>query len=130
MVEYIRGGSPRGKWSGMDTQALARRVVELLEEKQASDIMLLDLRSLRTFADFFVICSGGSERQLKSLLDVVDEGVAEEFGFETKTEGMTSAGWVLLDYGDVVVHIFSNEMRDFYRLERLWDAATPLVVVQ
>jgi ribosome-associated protein len=77
-----------------------------------------------------VICSGGSERQLKSVLDVVDEGVAEEYGLETKTEGMTSAGWVLLDYGDVVVHIFSNEMRDFYRLERLWDAATPLVVVQ
>jgi ribosome-associated protein len=114
----------------MDTHALARRVVELLEDKQASDIMLLDLRSLHTFADFFVICSGESDRQLKALLDVVDEGVAGEFGLETKSEGVTSAGWVLLDYGDVVVHIFSREMREFYRLERLWSNATPLVVVQ
>lgn len=114
----------------MDTQALARRVVELLEDKQASDIMLLDLRSLRTFADFFVICSGDNERQLKALLDVVDAGVSAEFDLETKTEGVTSAGWVLLDYGDIVVHIFSREMREFYRLERLWSNATPLVVVQ
>ena len=114
-----------------DPELMMKMAVHGLQEKKGLDIISIDLRMIGTsFADFFVICSGGSERQLKSLLDVVDDGVAEEYGLETKTEGMTSAGWVLLDYGDVVVHIFSNEMRDFYRLERLWDAATPLVVVQ
>lgn len=114
----------------MDTQAFARRIVELVEDKQASDIVLLDLRSLNTFADFFVICNGESDRQLKALLDAVDEGVAKQFGREVKAEGHADSGWVLLDYGDVVVHIFSKAMREFYRLERLWHEATPLVVVQ
>jgi ribosome-associated protein len=114
----------------MDTQALARRIVELAEDKQATDIVLLDLRSLRTFADFFVICNGESDRQLKAILDAVDKGVEDEFGLEAKPEGQTQSGWVLLDYGDVVVHIFSKEMRSFYALERLWHEATPLVVVQ
>lgn len=114
----------------MDTQALARRIVELAEDKQAVDIVLLDLRSLRTFADYFIICTGESDRQLKAILDAVDDGVAKEFGLETKSEGQTESGWVLLDYSDVVVHIFSKEMRDFYKLEKLWSEAVPLVVVQ
>lgn len=114
----------------MDTQALARRIVEIAEDKQATDIVLLDLRSLRIFADFFVICNGESDRQLKAILDAIDSGVDAEFGLEAKPEGQTQSGWVLLDYGDVVVHIFSKEMRSFYALERLWHEATPLVVVQ
>ena len=68
----------------MDTQALARRIVELAEDKQATDIVLLDLRSLRTFADFFVICNGESDRQLKAILDAVDTGVETEFGLDAK----------------------------------------------
>jgi ribosome-associated protein len=114
----------------MDTQAFARRVVEIVEDKQARDIVLLDLRHLNTFADFFVICNGESDRQLRALVNAVDEGIAKEFGLEVKSEGHSDSGWVLVDYGDVVVHIFSNEMRDYYRLERLWGEATPLVVVQ
>jgi ribosome-associated protein len=114
----------------MDTQALARRIVEIAEDKQATDIVLLDLRSLRTFADFFVICNGESDRQLKAVLEAIDDGVEDEFGLDAKPEGQAQSGWVLLDYGDVVVHIFSREMRSFYALERLWQEATPLVVVQ
>ena len=114
----------------MDTQALARRIVELAEDKQATDIVLLDLRSLRTFADYFIICTGESDRQLKAVLDSVEEGVAKEFGYESIPEGQTAAGWVLLDYVDIVVHIFSKEMREFYKLENLWNEAAPLVGVQ
>lgn len=113
-----------------DTQALARRVVELAEEKQATDIRLLDLQPLSTIADYFVICSGESDRQLKAIISSIDDGIGNEFGREARIEGTPETGWVLLDYGDVVVHVFSAALRDFYRLERLWSNATPVVVVQ
>jgi ribosome-associated protein len=109
---------------------LARRVVELAEDKQASDIVMLDLQHLNAVADYFVICSGESNRQLKAILAAIEEGISQEFGLDARIEGATDTGWVLLDYGDVVVHIFSVELRDYYRLERLWSKATPVVVVQ
>lgn len=113
-----------------DTQTLARRVVELAEDRQASDIVMLDLKPLSTVADYFVICSGESDRQLKAIVNAIDEGISREFGLDPRIEGTADTGWVLLDYGDVVVHIFSAALRDFYRLERLWSKATPVVVVQ
>jgi ribosome-associated protein len=96
----------------------------------ASDIVMLDLQKLNSIADYFVICSGESERQLKAILDAVDEGIGKEFERNARVEGTPDTGWVLLDYGDVVVHIFSVALRDYYRLERLWSKATPVVVVQ
>ncbi len=113
-----------------ETQTLARRIVELAEDKQASDIVMLDLKPLSTIADYFVICSGESDRQLKAILTAIDEGIGREFGRDARNEGTPDTGWVLLDYGDVVVHIFSAAQREFYRLERLWSKATPVVVVQ
>jgi ribosome-associated protein len=110
--------------------ALARRAVEVAEEKQASDIVMLDLQKLNTVADYFVICSGESERQLKAIIDAIDETISREFGRDARKEGTPDTGWILLDYGDVVVHIFSVALRDYYRLERLWSKATPVVVVQ
>jgi ribosome-associated protein len=110
--------------------ALARRAVEVAEEKQASDIVMLDLQKLNTVADYFVICSGESERQLKAIIDAIDETISREFARDARTEGTPDTGWILLDYGDVVVHIFSVALRDYYRLERLWSKATPVVVVQ
>jgi ribosome-associated protein len=91
---------------------------------------MLDLRKLNTIADYFVICSGGNERQLKAIIDSIDERVATEIGREARIEGTPDTGWILLDYGDVVVHIFSETLRDYYRIERLWSKATPVVVVQ
>jgi ribosome-associated protein len=104
--------------------------VELAEDRQASDIVMLDLRKLNTIADYFVICSGESERQIKAILEAVDEGISRELGREARIEGTPGTGWVLLDYGDVVAHIFSVALRDYYRIERLWSKATPVVVVQ
>ena len=104
--------------------------MELAEDKQASDIVMLDLRKLNTIADYFVICSGESDRQLKAILEAIDEGVSREFGWDARVEGTPDTGWVLLDYGDVVIHVFSVALRDYYRLERLWSKATPVVVVQ
>ena len=91
---------------------------------------MLDLQPLNTIADYFVICSGESDRQLKAILTAIDEGLGQDFGREPRVEGTADTGWILLDYGDVVVHIFSVALRDYYRIERLWSKATPVVVVQ
>lgn len=114
----------------LESTALARRAVELAEDKLASDIVMLNLHNLNSIADYFVICTGESDRQLKAILDAIDEGIGKEFGHSARAEGTPDTGWVLLDFGDVVVHVFSVAMRDFYRLERLWSKATPVVVVQ
>lgn len=114
----------------IEATSLARRAVELAEDKQASDIVMLDLRKMNTIADYFVICSGESDRQLKAILEAISEGISREIDREPRVEGAPATGWVLLDYGDVVVHIFSVALRDYYRLERLWSKATPVVVVQ
>jgi len=91
---------------------------------------MLDLRKLNTVADYFVICSADNERQIKALIDALDERILAELGREARVEGTSDTGWVLLDYNDVVVHIFSIALRDYYRIERLWSKATPVVVVQ
>ncbi len=114
----------------IESTILARRAVELAEDKQASDIVMLDLQKLSSVADYFVICSGESERQLKAILNAIDETIGREFGRDARVEGTPDTGWILLDYGDVVVHIFSITLRDYYRIERLWSKATPVVVVQ
>lgn len=91
---------------------------------------MLDLRKLNTIADYFVICSAESERQLKAILESIDETLARELDRHARWEGTAESGWILLDYGEVVIHIFSAAMRDYYRIERLWSKATPVVVVQ
>jgi ribosome-associated protein len=113
-----------------EANTLARLAVAVAEDKQASDIVMLDLRKLNSIADYFVVCTGESERQLKAIVDGVGERVLTELGREARVEGTSDTGWVLLDYGDVVVHIFSATLRDYYRIERLWSKATPVVVLQ
>jgi ribosome-associated protein len=111
--------------------SLARRIVDLASDKQASDILLLDIRGVSLIADYFVICSAGSERQTTAILKDLSERLLEEFGRKPlHTEGAADSGWVLLDFGDVIVHVFSAAQRAFYNLEQLWSAATPIVRLQ
>ncbi|MCU0493658.1 MAG: ribosome silencing factor [Chloroflexaceae bacterium] len=105
-------------------------MVELAEDKQAHEIVLLDIRKLSTIADFFVICSGDNDRQLRAIMEHVDEVVGREYGLNPRIEGTPDTGWIVLDYGDVVMHVFSAAQREYYRLERLWSKAPPVVVVQ
>ena len=110
---------------------LARRIVDLASDKQASDIVLLDIRGISLIADYFVICTAGSQRQTAAILKDLGEKVLEDFRRKPlHTEGAADSGWVLLDYGDVIVHIFSPSQRTFYNLEQLWAAATPVVRLQ
>lgn len=109
---------------------LARRVVELAEDKKAADIVLLDLSALTTLADHFVICSGGSERQLDAIADAIIEGLRAEGVRPIGREGLAASHWVLLDYGSVVVHVFTPPERDYYQLEKHWAEAKTILRVQ
>ncbi len=102
-----------------------------MEEKQAQDILLLDIREQAPFADYFVIATATSERQSKSLVDTLVDTLRQEARIRPLfIEGESYSGWQLLDYGQVIVHIFSPELRDYYRLEELWRDARVVVHLQ
>jgi len=111
---------------------LARLIVDVVEEHKADNIVLLDLRPDTVIADFFVLCNGNSPRQIKALTDYVHEAVKEKTGHNpSSTQGTADSGWVLMDYGTVVVHIFHEEQRHYYKLEELWtDVGQVLVSIQ
>jgi ribosome-associated protein len=108
---------------------LARRIVELAEDKKAADIILLELGPLTTMADYFVICSGGSERQLEAIADGIIGGLRDERLRPIGREGTAASHWVLLDYGAVIVHIFTPPERDYYGLEKHWAEAKTILSV-
>jgi len=109
---------------------MARRIVELAEDKKAADIVLLDLTGLTTLADAFVICSGGSERQLDAIANGIVQGLREEKVRPIGREGTAASHWVLVDFGSVVVHIFTPPERDYYSLEKHWADARTILRVQ
>lgn len=92
--------------------------------------MLLDIRNQSTIADYFVICSTDNERQMRAVFEHIDEVVQREFTVSPRIEGAASTGWIVLDYNDVVIHIFSAAQREYYQIERLWSKAAPVIVVQ
>jgi ribosome-associated protein len=106
---------------------IAHTIVSTLEEKKGENIQLLDIHEIASFADYFVICSGTSDRMLGSLAAAVDESVKKTYGINCRTEGHTSTGWVLVDVGDVVVHLFYADVRDYYQLEQLWEEGKVLL---
>ena len=109
--------------------ALARHIAKLVLEKKASDVVILDVRGMTSYADYFVIASGESERQVAAMADGVDEKLRADGIRPIGTEGHETGHWVLLDYGEVVAHLFHSEQRSFYDLEGLWaDAAREPVV--
>ncbi|MCX7911736.1 MAG: ribosome silencing factor [Dehalococcoidales bacterium] len=101
--------------------------MEIASDKQASDIVLLDVRGLCSFAEYFVICSVDSERQLHTILDEIEKQLKGEGVIPHHREGTLDSGWLLLDYGDVIVHIFGHEERRYYNLDELWQRAKVVV---
>ena len=91
---------------------------------------MLDLRSISLLADYFVICNGESERQVKAIVNEIAEQIKEEGVRPLHIEGDPSSGWVLVDYGDIIVHVFAPVMRGYYQLEKLWSDATVVVKMQ
>ena len=94
--------------------------VKAADAKQAKEIRVLDLRPVTTFADFFVICSGTNTRQIQAIADEIQQRLKKLGEHATNIEGYTNADWVLMDYGDYLIHIFSEKARSYYDLERLW----------
>jgi len=106
----------------LDSLDLARYIVERIAEKQGEDILLLDIRDVSILADYFVIASALSERQTKAILDDVKLDTKQTLDVQPlQVEGEPASGWVLMDYGDVVVHLFAPEVRAYYNLEELWE---------
>ncbi len=114
-----------------DALSLAHAIVQTLEEKKGEDILLLDLLGVCSFTDYFVLCTGGSERTLQALMEEVLRKVKAPASSDLpRTEGEASSGWVLVDYGDVILHLFAPEARAYYRLEDLWRAGKVLLRLQ
>jgi ribosome-associated protein len=109
---------------------VARKAVEAAADKQAIDIVLLDTREVCSFADYFVICSGDSERQLSTIYDEVGHRLKQAGVLPDHREGTIESGWLLLDFGDVIVHIFAPFEREYYQLDELWREAKPVLRIQ
>ncbi len=104
--------------------------MEVASDKQADDIVMLDTRHVCSFADYFVICSGSSTRQIQAIWQEICQTLERGGVKPHHTEGAADSGWILLDLGEVIVHIFSSDQRDYYRLDELWHEATPVLRIQ
>lgn len=113
-----------GRRTDLDAKEISIAAARAASDKKAEDIVVLDVAALLVITDYFVICTGRNDRQVKTIADEVEEQLRVEYGVKPiGREGVREARWVLLDFGDLVVHIFQLEERDFYRLERLWGDA-------
>ena len=107
-----------------ESELLAREIARYADDKKAIDLVELDLRGVVGYTDYFVICSGGTERQTKAIHDAIYEGMKSAHRrLPERVEGLAGARWILMDYLDVVVHVFVPETREYYRLEQLWGEA-------
>ena len=104
--------------------------MDIAGEKQAANIVLLDAREVCSFADYFVICSGDNERQLRTIYDEIELNLKRSGVIPHHHEGTIDSGWLLLDYGDVIIHIFAAAERDFYNLDELWHEARTVLRIQ
>lgn len=123
-AEPVAESAPR-----MEPADLAHRIVELASDRKAVDVVMLRTAEVTTMADYFVICSGRTDRQVQLLANAIVGALRDDGIRALGAEGKGAARWVLLDYGSVIVHVFAPEEREFYGLERLWSNATQVVRV-
>ncbi len=110
--------------SDVTSDQLLARILASLDDDKAEDVVAIDLRGRSSVADHMVICSGRSSRQVGSIAEKLADRLKEDFGRSVKIEGKDQGDWVLLDAGDVIVHVFRPEVRDFYQLEKMWMPST------
>ncbi len=104
----------------MDNKSFALLAAKTLDNKKAIDIVVIDIAEKSSFADYMVIASGGSERQVQALVDDVEDAFAKEGLLVKSIEGRQNSGWVLMDFGDVIVNIFTRDTREKYNIEKVW----------
>jgi ribosome-associated protein len=107
-----------------DSDGLLARVLSSLDDDKAEDVVPIDLRGRSSVADWMVVASGRSSRQVTAIAEKLAERLKQDLGLPVKVEGKATGDWVLIDAGDVVVHVFRPEVRDFYQLEKMWQPAT------
>ena len=129
MQSIAKGKSLIDGEGALEPDEVARLVVDLASEKQADDIVMLDIRQLTGFADYFVVMSAQSQRQLDALQEDMVKAMRDSGVSLHHREGTPQSGWILLDFSDVIVHMFGAEEREYYRLEQLWSGATQVVRV-
>ena len=116
-----RNTAPDNTESGKDrSAALAKIAIEVLEDKKAEDIRVIDISDLSVLADFFIIATGNNRTQVQAMADEVEQKLGRAGAVPKQIEGYQAANWVLLDFGDVIIHIFDAQNRRFYDLERIW----------
>lgn len=122
-LERIKATFNREVYTINNTQDIARNAVQAAAAKKAQDITVLDIRDISIIADYFIVCSGNSTTQVKSIADEIKKRM-QEHGYQLDhVEGYREEKWILLDYKDVVVHVFHSQEREFYKLEKLWGDA-------
>jgi ribosome-associated protein len=112
----------------LSPEEMVAAIADLAADRKALEIVQLDLRGMIGYADYFLICSGRTDRQTRAIHDGIHEGMKARGLLPRRVEGLTEARWILMDYLDVVVHVFTPETREYYRLEQLWGEAPALAV--
>ena len=128
--ENTAGAAVEQQKTKIPAEVLARRIADIAADKKAVDIVLLDIRPVSYVADYFLICTGESDRQIKAIIDALRDTLGKEGVKPVRSEGTSASGWILLDYGDIVVHVFSPTMRSYYLLEKVWGNASLVLRVQ
>ena len=122
MCELLKGNQAI-RSVALTPRNIAVSIAELAFDKKAEDIVILDMKRIVNFCDYFVICSGNTDRQVRAIADHIDEGLEKVGSKLHLKKGMKDSSWIVFDTGDIVTHIFQKQLRDFYRLEHLWQEA-------
>lgn len=109
---------------------MAHALIEVLESKKAEKLVLLDIHSISSIADYFIICNGTSDRMLQALAEGIREFAKSEYRMIVSIEGESRDGWLVVDLGDIVIHLFSPDQREYYKLEQLWERGKQLLHLQ
>lgn len=109
---------------------MARDIIDALEDKKGEDIVLMDIKEIASFTDYFVICTGTSDRMLDALANSAIDEVRKKYKRKAKKQGLSRDGWVVVDFGDIVLHLLSPDQRDYYQLEELWEDGKVLLRLQ
>ena len=112
----------------MDSKEKAIYIANLAKDKKAEGIVVLDIEKLSSIANYIIICSGTSDRQVQAIAEFIEQGLKKKKIIPIGTEGVRGGRWALIDYGDIIVHIFYEPVRDFYNLEGLWAEAPRLTI--
>ena len=113
-----------------EPRALALRIADILTDSPASNTVLLEITDVSSLADFFLLCSGENERQLRAIVEEISEELGGLGLRPLRMEGSPQSGWIVMDFGDVVTHIFDAELREYYKLEQLWAEAPRVLSIQ